>query len=687
MASNSNSEPVHAIATVGKNQPALVVGAGLALLALVHLVLVMHQALGKTPTVDEVAHLPAGLSYMETRSFRTYRHTPPLARILMGLATKTAGPHTDYNGTWRVHDPVNHWQFAFEFLWWNRSDAARYFDCFTRGRFAIALVSAATIPVIYSWGAWWLGQNSGWLAAGLWAFCPNVIAHAGLATTDLCSASSGLVASLLFARWLDRPSWSRSIAAGAGLGVAQLIKFSSLILYGLWMLWWLADRLHRTRRATMLWNVPQAAAIILTSILVINAGYLCEGSFTPLGQFKFVCRLLTRPRLVADGPPDVCHNQTYNEVYRGRVNRFRGSWLAWLPCPLPFHYVSGFDEQKFEADGKYQMYLRGELRHEQGEDSRSGWWYYYLYALAIKVPISTWLLLVMATYGAVRWGGASQFALAVWSAFVVVMLAMMSLLTDINIGLRYLLPAFPFLFLVAGSAAHFVRPVWWNAFILAGMAWNVGVLARIHPHELSYFNELIGGPANGRFHLIDSNLDWGQDLRGLIRWLAAHPGWQDLRLAYFGTIAPEMEGLQSYRLAPRNIRFVPGVRLLPGEDMSDPWSYGPQPGKYAVSVNFERGMEFHSPRPESPALDDFVEHRGALLPGSMGQLILHPARSYAYFQHFTPLVEPEIGYSILLYDITIDDANRVRGELGMPKLPTNSPMAPMGRLPVGQSRE
>ncbi|MFO0948391.1 MAG: hypothetical protein U1D30_21135 [Planctomycetota bacterium] len=317
------------------------------------------------------------------------------------------------------------------------------------------------------------------------------------------------------------------------------------------------------------------------------------------------------------------------------------------------------------------MYLAGHSADEDNQENahrRHGWWYYYLYAMAIKVPITTGILLGMSIVGATLWPlPRGPKLLPLW-LLAGVPIAAISLLTDINIGLRYVLPAFPFFFLIASSVPQVPRPSWWNGAVVPLLLWNVVAVARIHPHELSYFNELVGGPAQARFHLIDSNVDWGQDLRGLARWLERHPDWRDqVRIAYMGSVPPEFEGISEYRLAPRDIRFVPPAMRLPWEKESDPTSYGPQPGKFAVSVNLERGMQFDVPCPIKQVSSILGQTPDAL--SATKQLIFSPRNAFAYFQHFTPTIVPEVGYSMLLYDISREDANRVRREMGLPLLP------------------
>ena len=117
-------------------------------------------------------------------------------------------------------------------------------------------------------------------------------------------------------------------------------------------------------------------------------------------------------------------------------------------------------------------------------------------------------------------------------------------------------------------------------------------------------------------------------------------------------------------MAPRDHRAFTKTPLLSIEQGEKPDMFGPRPGHFAVSVNFERGMSFHTPCPMKllPQIDP-TEFRPA------PPLVISPADAYSYFQFFTPRIEPEIGYSILLYDVSLEDANRVRQQQGLPLLP------------------
>jgi hypothetical protein len=657
-----------------KSARAWIAPALVSMLIVAHGVLVWDGIRRSTPTLDEVAHLPAGMTYVEQGTFKLYRHSPPLARLVSALTARPSWPTLTYERSWLQDEPANHWAFAFETIALNAESPAsrqRYLDAFTYGRLGTACFSAIALAVLYVWGRQLFGLAGGVVAAGLWALCPNVIAHAGLVTTDVPHASTTLLACYLFWRWLERPTAVTAVGVSAALGAAQLVKFSALGLYAVVPVWWLADRCRRGKIRGR--ELVLLAGMIAGSVFVINVGYLFEGTGTPLGQFEFLSESLTRPRGVSDGPVAATNNRTYESVMQQRVNRFRGTWLAGIPCPLPFHFVAGFDEQKFEAEGKYPMYLRGRFADPlpapdalagPTPSGRRGWWYYYLYALAVKLPIGTQaLMLAGVALLLLRRAPRGSWPLLFLG---LVPIATMSLLTDINLGLRYVLTALPFLMLLAGSVATIKSRVVQYVLLGSAFAINLGAL-RHHPHELAYFNEWVGGPSFGRFHLIDSNLDWGQDLRGLVRWLSVNDDWaREVKLAYMGSVPPEFEGWHEYRLAPRDLRFIPDARLLPWENRDDPSTWGPLPGKYAVSVNFERGMRFHTPTP----LATFIAFGGRLGNATLGgtMMLECPRGSFAYFQEFQARIEPSVGHSILLYDVSLEEANRVRAKLGLPTL-------------------
>ena len=167
----------------------------------------------------------------------------------------------------------------------------------------------------------------------------------------------------------------------------------------------------------------------------------------------------------------------------------------------------------------YWVYLNGELRN-------TGWWYYYICTLLYKVPEGTWLLIVTSV-GLLPFRSRTkeQWAdeICLWTVPAVVIFSM-SFLTNINLGLRYVLSIFPYAFIAAGKVVPWAESLSGSrrqvarAVTVGALCSTLAAAVWIHPHYLAYFNWASGGPDRTPVRLIDSNLDWGQDLVGLREW-------------------------------------------------------------------------------------------------------------------------------------------------------------------------
>ncbi|HWE35795.1 MAG TPA: glycosyltransferase family 39 protein [Isosphaeraceae bacterium] len=659
------------------NTPRLAMAVGVILA--VHWALAVQSLTRENPTVDEVVHLPAGVSYWQKGTFRLYAHNPPLIKLVAALPVVLAGPNMAkiYAGSeWATNNKAG---VAHEFAYEN---AFQYFELFTRARVVMPAFSVLGGWLVFVWSRRLYGDWGGGLSLMLWAFCPNVLAHARLITTDVGATVLGFGATFLFWRYLHKPTWGRAALAGLALGVAELAKFSMLLLYGLWPLMWLVHSALVVKSAR---GIPRAIAqgvlIVAISVLTIDAGYGFEGVGRPLGgkDFEFVSASLTRPE-ERGGEVGFGADRLLRLARTHRVNRFRGTALERLPAPLPKWYLLGFDEQKIESEGipkiwgwrsgsgprpgpdeitGYSVYLNGELRD-------SGWWYYYLAALAHKVPEGTWwivslsfVILLIQERSRAAW--ADEVILLMVPATV---LGVMSFATDINLGLRYVLPIFPYMAVFAGKVApwalegeapetaeqkwgqaprrlgaspHFVRPSRIKVGVVAAcLGMTVASTLSIHPHYLAYFNTISGGPSRRPPRLIDSNLDWGQDLVELREWVREHAPKEPIGLAYFGQINPAIFALRGDDFE----WFLPPP--LPDTMRRLPRSAGidkpPRPGLYAVSVSLEQGLKWAVYDRTSWA--PFAAERGA----------------YRYFQKLEPIDRVGIGHSILIYRITDEDA-------------------------------
>jgi hypothetical protein len=525
---------------------AAVLACGLAL----YLSLALTSMRGKTSTFDECAHLPAAYTHLALRDFRLSPDHPPLTKLIAAAPLVFGDVQMKPDDeAWRLR---RQWEFGKRFLYrWNDADAL-----FRRSRTAIALLACALAAGVYAWTRRHWGLPAGALALFVCVLSPDVLAHGQIVSTDLGAALFVFLSVAAFERVTERATWGRLLAAGAAFGAALATKFSALVLLpvlallALASVFWrepiamalagarTAPRASGDRRGRALDVLLVLAGMVLVAWFVIWASYLFQPSFTsdPAENAAFDWERL-RPESALIAEPVLFARR-----------------LHLLPDP----YLYGF----------FRFFKHSEARPSflLGERSDRGFAWYFPATFALKTPIGLMVLLALCALTWRRHAASRRVELFLWLPVAVYMALTLS--RGINIGHRHLLPIYPFLFVAAGRAALLVRrtsrPL--AAVVLAAAAWYGVSVARVHPHYLAYFNEAAGGPANGYRLLVDSNLDWGQDLAGLRDWLAAH-GVARAKLSYFGTADPEfyrvpVDLLPGYML-PRPRREV--YEVVPGD--------------------------------------------------------------------------------------------------------------------------
>lgn len=496
---------------------------------------------------------------------------------------------------------------------------------FTVARWACIPFSLLGGYICFRFGCELYGTESGFLALILWCFCPYILGHASLITPDVPAAAMGITAYYMFWRWLRLATLRNAIVMGVFLGLAELTKTTLLVFYPLWLVTWFVYGLSDCRSKTVgMWfrELAMLLGAFFVSVAAINLGYGFEGSFTPLGEFQFHSALFSGISPEAN-PAHLLGN------------RFSSSALGSLLVPLPVNYLLGIDAQRWDFEHGMLSYLCGEWK-------TGGWWHYYLYALTIKLPLGVWALFLAAIGASLLARGYS----ASWRDELVLALPAISILalvssqTGFSIHSRYVVPMLPFAFIWISKVAQCVRLRQWQMAVVVGGAllWSVVSSLWYFPHSLSYFNESVGGPMNGHYHLLDSNIAWGQDLYYLKDWLDKHPEASPLRLAAFGLVDPRLVGIK-FTLPP------PGPDRLCRTTSRREESHVPQPGWYAIDVN-----HLHS----ADAL--FVDEQGEV------RRLADEHMNYRYFLYFKPVAN--VGYSIYIYHVTAEEAKRVQRELG-----------------------
>lgn len=350
------------------------------------------------------------------------------------------------------------------------------------------------------WGNW-----GGLFSLCLYTFSPSMLGHSHWITNDLTTALLVLLVLRSFIHYTQDRSLRSLILCAVLVGFAQVTKQSNLLLFPILGVLWLVARRQGVTSADVKTSAPSAArfrtgaarllCFVSIAILVINACYGFKGSFMPIGYY------LDIPWL------------------SGRAEDW--SWLRILPIPVPVPEVylqTLWIGTIFNATGEGHgpIYLLGEL-------DQFGWWYYYLVALLFKLPLGLFVLLGLSTpavAAGVRQGRLEDIA------FVLTPLALLIFFSasSAQIGIRYLLPALPLIFVSLGRLLKNVPTQFpgERIAIAAATAWMVVSSLSYHPHYLSYFNELIGSRKNMYKVLADSNVDWGQNLYYLQKYVATH---------------------------------------------------------------------------------------------------------------------------------------------------------------------
>lgn len=427
-------------------------------------------------TFDEPAHIACGMEWLVYGTWNYEPQHPPLARVAAALGPYLASGRPHYVPTMAQLGLANLgvkqiWDYGLAILYRN----GQYDRTLALARLGVLPFFWIASLVVYFWVRRYRGESAAAFAVFLFTFIPPILAHAGLATTDM-ALTAFVGASFLSALiWLAHPTLLRSILLGTMTGLAVLSKFSSLpfipmALAAAFAGYFIVDRsgLLNALRGAHNYLVPFSVAV-LAGFLVIWAGY----------RFSF-----------------------------GTVPSFPS---MRLPAPELWTGIQDVIEHNRRGDPSYLL----------GHHSQFGWWYYFLVVLAVKTPVP---LLVLSLYGVIaisrkELGGPRQGVLLAVAFSVGILL--FSLTSHINLGVRHILPVY-IGFAVAGAAGAERLLVlsqrkesagWLLATLMIWMATSL----LSHPDYLAYFNMVAGEkPENV---LVDSDFDWGQDLKRLARRL------------------------------------------------------------------------------------------------------------------------------------------------------------------------
>ncbi len=628
--------------------------AGAVLLAVLHAILGFTAKTDESVTADEIAYLTAGHTYNSFGDFRLHPENGNLPQRWIALPELMAHiPLPSVKSSAWSHADV--WQYGHQFLY-EQSEPMDQFLFY--GRVMISVFSAATGLLIFFWSRSLFGRVGAFISLLLFCFSPSFLAHGSLATSDVPMAFFFLAAVGAWWRHLTKPSLINTGLSSVVFGLACITKYSAILLFpifGLIGLLWLVGLARATG-----WRRP-LAYLGCSTLIHLSLGWCVIWLFYNFRYSAFAPAIANGANFYQGGWAWLLSDD-------GWLKSAMTVLRQWRALPEAFLYGGAFVA---EFSHQRSAFLNGNY-------SINGWPEFFPYTFLVKTTGP--LLLLFAAAGLtslisrlprfdsakmqrVRLG--TQNAMPLLVLFAVYWL--FSVTSHLNIGHRHLLPTYPVLFILVGSLGVLIetrRPI--TLIAVGGLiAWHIVESNNIRPNYLAYFNSLAGGPANGWRHLVDSSLDWGQDLPGLANWLqVTRRPLEPVYLSYFGTGDPDYYGVRAIRMP-----------MIPRSGTARPW-YPLRPGIYALSATMLQQVYLTNRGPWTPEnerryqqlrRDESAFHSLQSTPHDHPELLrdrniaqwqsewkTYDELRFARLCHYLRARQPDamIGYSILIFRIT-----------------------------------
>lgn len=496
----------------------------------------------KTITNDEVVHIPAGYYHLVAGDYQLNNEHPPLVKMWAALPLlfiQPEEPRMPEEGSPNFAEKT--WGFH-QMFWGANADRFRTIGYWTRLMMVPVTVSLGWL--IFVFGRRLFGTRAALLAVALFVFEPTILAHGRIVHTDVPSALVYLLFFFAAYLYIQEYTWRRAFFLAFATSVALLTKFSMIILgpvliaYAAWGLW--LARKDAIKRTQLL---KHAAVVTFTVIIAINAVYRFQHG--PLSS----------------------SDQKWLQSQSGPSAPVISKAINLASYILPTYYLFGiYNVANHNRDGHATSLL--------GTFGTRGWWYYFPTAFALKTTIP-FLLIALAALLWFLWELLRKKKFELLWVFVPLLIYLaISLTGHINIGVRHFLPVFPLLFLLGGALLDRVldKGKIGLAVVVVLLGWTVVEAARTFPDYTPYMNQLASSHPH-YWYLSDSNVEWGDDVGGLARFLHAR-GETRVRAALSGgwSTLPRY-GIEFVSMAPpdpldRKTRYVAiGASFLNGSVM------------------------------------------------------------------------------------------------------------------------
>ncbi len=503
--------------------------------------LVSHQ---ESTTMDEKAHIPAGYSYVKYQDMRINPEHPPLLKDLAGLPLLFLNPAPimpQSDPLWESGDSLTpgkfpegpartwglaQWAFGDKILHENSNNAN---SITFWARFPMIFVSLLLGFFIFRWTRELAGTVAGLFGALLYFANPNIIAHSHYVTTDIGIAAFIFISFYYFVRFLKAPTWNNVIVSGVFLGLAQLAKFSAVLLFPIFGMFAVLYGL-----AMAVDQVPGAWKMRLKNAFLLGWKY----AVSVLICFVVIWVLYVPNTWQMPGEviAEIARAQFPNDRAVGRIAETTVIFMSGnsLLKPLAEYFLGLFMVFARVAGGNTYYFL-GEVSNQA-----SAWYFPVVFLLKETLPM-LFLILVTSGYTALRalkqllqtrvsqWFGLLTEVLRdritqLLMLFFILFYSYVSITGNLNIGYRHLFPILPFIYVLVAKVVFDILKRFEHTTVTKKLFQTlIGVLALAiiaiptlaYPSYLSYFNPIGGGHRGGYLYVTDSNYDWGQDLKRL----------------------------------------------------------------------------------------------------------------------------------------------------------------------------
>lgn len=540
----------------------------------------------KSITNDELVHIPAGYYHLVAGEFQLNNEHPPLVKMWAALPLLFIQPNETSRDEATGNFSEETWKTMDQF-WPNNREHYEAIFFWTRAMMIPITLGLGILIFVYARDLF--GARVAAFAVALYTLEPTVLAHGRIVHTDLPAAFAFLLFFFALRYYLKARTSRRALLFGLASGLALVVKFSMIVLWPILAVlaiggFIFAARWQESRKRIAL----HLGIVICFMILVINAAYYFRSPPVEAADVKWV-QTMSAPSL--------------------------NNWIK-------FFRVGSKVVPTYWLFGQYNVMLHNRDGHATsllGQYNQNGWWYYFPVAFALKTSLP-FLILCVAALAWTLWSIWKRDWRFLWLIIPFAIYVAMSMASNINIGIRHFLPAYPYLFIAAGVLLdRFLRVKYAHhlmvAIIVLLFGWMSVEMLRAYPDYIPYMNQLASGHPHW-WYLSDSNVEWGDDVRALAEYLHAH-GETDVR----GALSGGWGSLQFYDINYHEIFPKPG-RVIP------------ETHYVAIGASFLNGSTIAIPEDEQGKLVSAEERINYLAP----------------YRTRTP--EATFGNSIFLYRLT-----------------------------------